>query len=225
MRKTIVLALVVLIFSVAGISVSICQMKQRSAFDGNWILDSSVATISESEIRDRKVVATFDLERMADELGEGGIDTWTSNPSDDTQICRIQTKKENYDGGTGKSLAIMYDVESQIVAANGCWIRLNHQNLKDYSHLSFWIKGDEKIGFSNLLGIGIVDAHGKVVNYRVTPIKADWRPVYLDLKKERKLIDWENISKIRIFFKSTFATRLKGKLYIDQLEFLRVGKV
>jgi len=190
-----------------------------------WILEAQVPDSLPLSFSERKLISNFNREKLHDNfLGSNKIETWTNNPSDDTQMTRIRTSSENYNPKIpSRSLKVIYDVESRIAAANGFWIRFQGLNLENYDYLSLWIKGSEKFKFTDTLGVGLIDQSGEVVVYRVSGLTNTWQNIRIKLKEKKSKLNWASIRKVYFIFKSTFATSPKGILYLDDIEFLRLA--
>ena len=98
------------------------------------------------------VIADFNRDSLANNLyGESG--TWEKNPDDKAQWCLASLDAVIRRGESGSSLKLEYSVNSQNDAINGFWTQLRDFDASKYDHFEFWVKGDEKKGFTSTFKI------------------------------------------------------------------------
>jgi hypothetical protein len=193
----------------------------------------AVSIISDFENKDRALTNNLG--------GESG--TWNINPADennsyaDAAIVVVPGK----DGKDTQALRLNYSVDSNIPAQNGYWTKLMDIDGSQYDHLQFEIKGDSAKGFTEKFRIEVKkcqdDACAKTIQgSAVIPVTAEWTTVSVPLNALTGLIDftdpesWTNprknynsLDELIIIFNDKFVSRKQGRMYIDNIRFVRTG--
>lgn len=197
------------------------------------------AVLKEPEV---KVVADFESEEFVNNLG-GGIGDWNMNPEDinnsftDLKTVKIPAK----DGSESRVLSLNYSVDSDRPAANGFWTKLMGLDGSQYDHLAFELKGDAEKGFSEKFRIEVKkckdpECRESIRGSAVIPVTAAWQTVMLPLNHLTGLIDfadpgsWKNplagytgLNELIFIFNDRFVTRKQGRIYVDNIRFVRTG--
>ena len=183
----------------------------------------SAVTIDDAKIKKALSIADFDI---SNKLDTTRYETWTSDPSNDTQGVRLKLVPDNYveTNRTDRySLKVMYDAETALPVANGVWIRLPGVHVSNYDYFSFWIKGDPRIGHTRIFSIGFLNGDGELYVYRIEDVIPAWRRYGIKLKYTKGKSPLNNLMKIYFIFNTATITKEKGILYFDHLEFLQKG--
>ena len=98
------------------------------------------------------VIADFNRGSLINNLnGESG--TWEKNPDDKAQWALASSDDLVRRGESGSSLKLEYSVNSAENAVNGFWTQLRDFDASKYDHFEFWVKGDERKGFTTVFRI------------------------------------------------------------------------
>ena len=139
---------------------------------------------AESKTPSSIVIADFNRDSLANNLyGESG--TWEKNPDDKAQWCLASLDSVTRRGESGSSLKLEYSVNSQNDAVNGFWTQLRDFDASKYDHFEFWVKGDEKKGFTNIFKIEFSkfqkdnEGHDETIkgSYIVKAVTSQWQKV------------------------------------------------
>lgn len=165
------------------------------------------------------VVATFDSGDPPNEVG-GNYGAWNYNEKDPSQHCYAAPEPDDpVNPEKGYSIRLDYDVLSKNPAFNGFWMGLGGIDLSDYDTLGFWVRGDEKSGFTTRFKLELKNAFGEKDTYCVRDIGPEWKEVTLDIKKNVNPIDWSNMTELVIVFDDIVSTKKEGSIYIDHFVF------
>jgi hypothetical protein len=191
------------------------------------------------------MVADFEAEgeKIMNNLG-GESGDWNMNLADinnsytDPKLVSMPGK----DGKATKVLSLVYSVDSDLPAQNGFWTKLAGFDASSYDHLEFEIKGDAQAGFTERFRLeakkcmdpGCVE---KVSGSATVPVAGEWRTVSIPLNAMTGLIDFSNpeawktprvsykpLDELVIIFNDGFVTKKKGKIYLDNIRFVRTGE-
>ncbi len=191
-----------------------------------------------------KIVADFESggEKLANNLG-GESGDWNMNLADinnsytDPQVVTMPGK----DGKPSRVLSLVYSVESDLPAENGFWTKLQGFDASSYDHLEFEIKGDAAAGFTQKFRLELkkcVDAAcvEKVNGSASIPVTAEWTTVSVPLNVMTGLIDFSNpeawktprisykpLDEFVIIFNDGYVTKKTGRVYLDNIRFVRTG--
>ncbi|MBU9888655.1 MAG: DUF3131 domain-containing protein [Candidatus Omnitrophica bacterium] len=189
-----------------------------------------------------KLVADFEGEELVNNLG-GGIGDWNMDPEDinnsftDLKVVSLVSKE----GTESRGLSLTYSVDSDRSAANGFWTKLEGLDGSQYDHLAFELKGDGEKGFTEKFRIELKKCKDpgcreSVRGSAVIPVTAEWQTVMLPLNKLTGLIDfakpesWENplvgytdLNELIFIFNDKFVTRKQGRIYVDNIRFVKTG--
>ena len=170
--------------------------------------------------------------------GERGA--WSLDPDDMKALAdaTVVTMKNGPENST-KSLKITYSVDSEKLAMNGVWIKLNNFDASPYDVLEFDLKGDEAKGFTETFKIEIKkfkDA-GKLTGTKtVSNVTGSWQRVRIPLTYFNGIFDksqqsvWKNplsslknLDELVIVFHKRAVTKKTGVIYLDNIRFVKTG--
>jgi len=167
------------------------------------------------------VVADFDSGTKPNNIG-GDFGAWNKDEADMTQGCRESFDSIVKRGNKGFSLRLDYDVDSPNPAYNGFWMKLQNADISKYDKLSFWIKGDETVGFSPKIKLELKNGRGEVGKFTVTNVTKDWQEVVIPLSSFVGLNDKAGMTEFVIVFDDiTCAAKKQGTIYIDDITFVK----
>ena len=175
-----------------------------------------------------KQSAAFSIEclRIADfnrcekpNLISGDYGSWNRTKWDRTQFSNedFVTDPAIAYCGRGCSLAIYYDVDSPNPPVyNGFWMRLERIDLRDWRYLSFYVKGDEKEGFTTTFKVNIKSIQGKIASFTVEGITSEWQEVIIPFNRMNQEADFSEAYELVIVFDERDVTELTGRIYLDE---------
>ena len=175
------------------------------------------------------VIADFNRDSLINNLyGESG--TWEKNPEDKKQWITASLDGLVRRGESGSSLRIEYNVGSP-GAVNGFWTQLRDFDASKYDHFEFWVKGDEKKGFTSTFKIEFnkyqKDNEGRDETikgtYIVKGITDQWQKVSIPLNVLNGIINWQNMRELAMSFENRRVDSSEGVLYFDDFSFVRTG--
>ncbi|MFH1799927.1 MAG: glucoamylase family protein [Candidatus Omnitrophota bacterium] len=191
------------------------------------------------------MVADFEEEgeKIMNNLG-GESGDWNMNLADinnsytDLKVVPMAGK----DGKTTRVLSLAYSVDSDLPAQNGFWTKLMGFDASSYDHLEFEIKGDAQAGFTERFRLEVKKCLDpqcveKVSGSATVPVTGEWRTVSIPLNAMTGLIDFSNpeawetprvsykpLDEFVIIFNNGFVTKKQGKIYFDNIRFVRTGE-
>ncbi|MGB2706449.1 MAG: glucoamylase family protein [Candidatus Omnitrophota bacterium] len=208
--------LLVLSFFTMGICVMGCDTEKRR---------------SESEKPSSIVIADFNKQNLINNLG-GESGTWEKNPEDKAQRVAASLEDSVRRGKSGSSLKVEYGVNSPETAINGFWTQLRDLDVSPYDHFEFWVKGDEKEGYTTTFKIEFKktrkDTEGQDEtikgSYIVKGVTSDWQKISIPLNVMNGILDWRDIKELVITFEKRRVDKPEGVLYFDDIAFVNTGK-
>lgn len=160
---------------------------------------------------------SFDAGKKPNALG-GDFGCWNLDPTDLTQRCRDSFNEANAYGGVGYALRLDYDVDSTHYASNGYWSKLQDVDLRSYSRLSFYIKGDPTQGYPTEVKLELKN-HQEVGRYTLQGITDQWQRVSIPLDAFKGLPNrWQMTQFVVVFDQLTLDTKV-GTIYLDEIGF------
>jgi hypothetical protein len=165
------------------------------------------------------VVADFDTGDKPNNVG-GDFGAWDKDPNDDTQGTVMAFEPDDALGDpAGYSVRLDYDVDSPNPAYNGFWMKLNGEDATPYNTITFYIKGDEKAGFTKRVKLELKDMTNKPSPYIVSGITEKWQKISIPFEKFRRITDWKSMNEFVVVFDDINSNPKKGTIYIDQIAF------
>ena len=167
------------------------------------------------------VVSDFDTGAKPNSVG-GDFGTWDKDPEDETQGCRMAFASDDAIGdGRGYSIRLDYDVDSLNPAYNGFWMKLEGLDARKYDMVSFWLKGDEEIGYPRRLKIELKDQSNKPSAFVINGIAGEWQKFTIPFEKFRRITDWSALSEFVIVFEDLNSRPKTGTVYLDHVSFVK----
>lgn len=168
------------------------------------------------ESRGTFLIADFNDCKKPNKLG-GGFGAWDKDPKDFTQKAMDSFVSNIKHGEDGCSVQIAYDVISPNEAYNGFWMNLNGLDATEYNKFNFWVKGDDRRGFTKVFKVELKNTKGEVGKTYVTGLKDEWKKMTLPLSKFKQLTDFTTLKEFVIVFEDRIATAKEGAIYIDDI--------
>jgi len=172
---------------------------------------------------DELIIADFNTGSAPNNLG-GDIGSWDHAPYDETQSIEIFFDEDDALGDPiGFSMRIDYDVDSPNPAYNGFWTGLQGNDFSLYNTMNFYIRGDEKAGFTKRLKIEIKDARrrDRPSRFIISGIKKEWQKFSIPFGKfsrsKSKFFDWTKMAEFVVVFDDIHNTPEVGTIYIDHI--------
>ncbi len=178
------------------------------------------------------MIADFEDQKYKNNIG-GEFGAWDIEPLDKKSSNSISIDTVNDLPGSTHSLSINYDVKSTLNPLNGLWMRLMYADFSEYDHFTFMIKGDKNKGFTTKIKVEFSKWKDKnkkekiQTGYVVENITEYWQKVIIPLNKfsgfaaPNKKNEWNNLFEFSINFYSSLADQKTGKIYIDNIAFIK----
>ncbi len=163
------------------------------------------------------VIADFNTGEKPNNLG-GDFGAWNKDPDDTTQKTEMKFESDDALGDTaGYSIRLDYDVDSPNPAYNGFWMKLKGIDATPYNTLTFYMKGDPKVGFTKRVKIELKDASNKPSAYVVANLTDKWQKFAIPFEKFRRIQDWKTMNEFVVVFDDLTSNPKTGAIYIDQI--------
>jgi len=192
-------------FSLTSVSYAADAAKTPPAGDGTSLL-----------------IADFNTGDKPNNVG-GDFGSWNYAPNDETQGCWDSFEPSDSQGANGYSIAMEYDVKSPNPAFCGFWMKLGGADVTNYDTLSFWLKGDEKMGYTSRFKIELRNKLGGRAIFTISGVSDAWQEFNIPIKRTRSIKDWSKMDELTIVFDDILSTKKTGKIYIDQVAFKKLG--
>lgn len=173
--------------------------------------------------------------------GENG--SWNMDPTDinDSYCDADVVEIAGIDGKPTKVMQLDYSVESEKASQNGFWTKLNDFDASHHDHLAFDIKGDAEKGFTRRFKIELKKFKPgsdteKIKGTFKIDVTENWETVQIALNRITGIIDfadpaaWQNPAVARknldefvIVFQDRHVSEKTGRIYFDNLRFVRTG--
>ncbi len=181
---------------------------------------TAAAAFAGSASAESLLVADFNSGSKPNNLG-GDFGSWSKDEADKTQGCKMSFNSAITHDGKGYSVQLDYDVDSPKPAYSGFWMKLQNQDVSQYSKLSLWVKGNEAVGFSPKVKLELKNAKGEVGKYTITNITDKWQEIVTPLN-QIGLTDKTAVSEFVIVFDDvTCAGKKVGTIYIQDVAFVK----
>lgn len=163
------------------------------------------------------IIADFDTGDKPNNLG-GDFGSWNKDPNDSTQSCNMSFVEDDAMGDEfGYALRLDYDVDSPNAAYNGLWMALSALNASAYTHLTFYIKGDTRLGFTKSIKVELKDRALRQASHISAGITENWQKVSIPLKKFRRIEDWTGLMELVLVFDDINSNPKFGAIYLDHI--------
>ena len=162
------------------------------------------------------VIADFDSWEEVNNLG-GLFSSWTRDPNDPTQGCRVEITDDDRWGEKGLSVRLIYDVESPGIAFNGMWMFVQETDWTPYRALVIHVRGDREAGFSPRFKIEVKNKQKEVGRYVIVGITDEWQEFVIPLKRFKGMNSFKVVKEITITFDDMRCAPKVGEIYIDNI--------
>ncbi|MFH0908565.1 MAG: hypothetical protein V1929_07370 [bacterium] len=162
------------------------------------------------------IVADFDSWEEVNNLG-GLFSSWTRDPDDPTQGCRVEITDDDRWGEKGLCVRLIYDVESPGIAFNGMWIQLEETDWSRYRYFIVHVRGDREAGFTPRFKIEMKNKQKAVGRFVITGVTDDWQEFVIPLSKFKGLDNLKVMKEITISFDDMRCSPKVGEIYIDDI--------
>ena len=200
-------------------------MKMKINLPAFVVLCSAATVLLSSQVfAEDLIIASFENVETSD-IGTP-IGTWSSNPLDTSQGCRMEIiplygvmGKESEESHV---LKLSYDVATNGPALNGIYIKLNNTNLDPYDEMSVLVKGDDVKSFTTKFKVEFRNIRGERAAYVLKGITSDWRELRIPLKRVNSsgsITDWTKMTEVLFSFDDMSVDSKEGVLYIDEVKF------
>ena len=187
-----------------------------AVMSGCGVPDQEEAAVEERAI-ESIVVADFDSGEKPNNL-DGDFGAWDRDPEDKTQWASDQFSQDERLGDDGYAVKISYDVDSPNTAFNGFWMKLAALDLRGFENLTFYVKGDEKDGYTTRFKVELKN-RSEASRYLVRGVTTSWTKVTIPLDKFKDISQWDKMDEFVIVFDDMNVTKKTGSIYIDEVEF------
>lgn len=133
------------------------------------------------------------------------------------------------DGG-GRAMHLRYQLPAGRDAEAGVRIGLGGLDASDLDHLGFWIRGDERSGYSKALRVGFKRPDPRRAglvetgSHLVRGITGTWQRVVVPLPRLTGIQDWTNLDEFFISLHARRASPSEGAYYVDDIRLLKTGR-
>ena len=166
------------------------------------------------------MVADFDSGRKPNNIG-GDFGCWIKDPNDPMQGCLESFDGGNGHGGKGHALRLIYGVASDKPAYGGLWMRLQNFNASTFDNLAFRVKGDSKLGFTNVFKVELKDSADRSSQFYVRGVIDRWQDIVIPLRDFQGSANPAKLKEFVIVFEDRIATAKQGVIYLDDVRFTR----
>ncbi|MDD5135911.1 MAG: CIA30 family protein [Candidatus Omnitrophica bacterium] len=171
-------------------------------------------------LRDGKILVN-DFERNENFNNLDGVcGSWNVFYSDDTQYCKDEITDAERMNGEGCSLKLTYDVDTKFSSYNGFFTKLMDIDVSDYKYLVFYVKGDEKAGYTTRINVELKNRN-QTGRATVDDINGEWKKVVIPLNKFVGMSNFKNMREFVVVFSDINVSRKEGVIYIDDIYFAK----
>jgi len=163
-------------------------------------------------------IHTFDTGETPNQIG-GDFGIWNCDPYDMTQGCEMQFSTLEKYGTYGKSLRLVYDVESPHPAYNGLWSNLEGVDATLYNQLVLFVKGDEQVGFTTKFNVELKNNKKEIGRVTIKPVTGKWRKFAIPFDDFVGISDWTSMKEFVIVFDDQTVDKKAGAIFIDNVCF------
>jgi len=187
----------------------------------------TIATLCMASTAQADQMLVADFNAPAPNNLEGQFGSFAPSGSELVYICRESLDISDKRGGEGSSLRLDYNV-SNGGAFNGFWMKLgpadsaNNLDVSAYEKLTFWLKGDEKVGIPHKFKVELKGDPGEPGGQSyVTDVPSKWKKIEIPLKEfESQGVDLTRLNEMVIVFEQRAASPgMVGAILIDNVSF------
>jgi len=150
---------------------------------------------------------------------DGKYGTWNRFPDDAAHLCTLSFISPGCDG-KGRCIKLSYSIDCPNGAYNGFYLKLFRGagiDLRGYSKLVFWIKGDKEAGYTHRIKVELKNTDESSKMY-VEGLKDDWNMLELKLRNFSTIRNWSKITEFVVTFNG-HCTDQSGAIYLDNISF------
>jgi hypothetical protein len=162
------------------------------------------------------IVADFDSWEEVNNIG-GMFSSWTRDPEDVTQGCRLEITEDDRWGSKGLAVRLIYDVESPTIAFNGMWMFLQQVDFSPYKYFVIHIRGDREAGFTPRFKMELKNKQRNTGRHVVTGVTDQWQQFAIPLTSFRGMDNFKVMKEFTIVFDDMRCTPKIGEVYIDNI--------
>ena len=162
------------------------------------------------------MVADFDSWEEINNIG-GMFSSWTRDPNDTTQGCRVEITDDDRWGDKGLSIRLIYDVDSPGIAFNGMWMFLQEVDFSPYKYIVIHARGDREAGYSPRFKIEMKNKSKEAGRYVITGLTDDWQEFAIPLSKFKGISSFKVMKEMTIVFDDMRCSPKVGEIYIDNI--------
>ncbi|MFH1258208.1 MAG: carbohydrate binding domain-containing protein [Elusimicrobiota bacterium] len=190
------------------------------------VLSNGVFSAEKKKEKKKKIpkvfmVTDFNIDERLNNL-EGGFGAWNKDEDDPAQFCVESFNDQVRVGNKGYSIQLDYSVDSPRDAYNGFWMKLLGFDATPYKAIAFQLKGDKEKGYTTKFKIELKNPQQKQNGrFYVTGVTDDWQDIVVPFESFRGIKDFSYLSEFVVVFEDRMATKKKGRIYIDDVRFLK----
>jgi Carbohydrate binding domain (family 11) len=167
------------------------------------------------------VIADFDTGDKPNNIG-GDFGAWDKDPNDETQGTQMSFDTDDSQGdASGYAARLDYDVDSPNPAYNGFWMKLNGEDATAYNTLTFYVKGDAKLGYTKRFKLELKDMTNKPSAYIVSGVTDKWQKISIPFEKFRRIENWNSLNELVFVFDDINSSPKTGGILLDQITFAK----
>ncbi len=194
-------------------------MRNQKWVTGMVALCLASATLLNAQAEEKKMIADFNAPSPNNVNGDFGA--FSPNPDERVFLCNESLDETIRQGSTGSSLRLTYNVDNG-GAYNGFWLKFGPADTtfdgSAYTKVTFWIRGDSKVGIPNKIKVELKSA-GKIASHYVGEITGDWKKIEIPLSEISKAgVDLSKLTEMTFVFEQRYASPgTVGAINIDDI--------
>jgi hypothetical protein len=162
------------------------------------------------------MIADFDSWEEVNNLG-GLFSSWTRDPADTSQGCRIEITDDDRWGEKGLSVRLIYDVESPGIAFNGMWMFMQEIDFSPYKYFVIHVRGDREAGYTPRFKIELKNKQKEVGRFVVTGVTDEWQEYKIPLESFKGMNNFKVMKEMTITFDDMRCSPKMGEIYLDNI--------
>lgn len=166
---------------------------------------------AEKKIKEKFVFLDFNSEKRQTKYGSFG--SWIISQKDIKQNVVDSFVKMDRKG-KGFALQVFYNLRDK---EGGLWMNIKDLKTDGWKYLGFWIKGDEKEGFTKTIKIEVENEKGEKGYYYIANIGDKWKEEILPLNDIMGIDEIKEIKKINFVLTPEILSKSEGIIYLDDL--------
>ncbi|MBN1898644.1 MAG: hypothetical protein JW827_07695 [Spirochaetes bacterium] len=169
------------------------------------------------------VLLDFDEKMPVTKFG-GMWGVFDFNPQDQEAYCRTTFVRDKDLHKKGYHLKVAYDVDSNMTAFNGVWIRLDGLDLNHFEAVSMKVKGDPEKGYTDFFKMELKDSRSNIIEYYIEDITDQWKEHYVPFDEFIGMLEdmkWDDMYEfVPCVFEDWRFKKKEGRIYIDDIKFI-----